>query len=254
VPNQETVLTAVRYSQIQYHSLQMDFTEKQRFELGSLSSEFNILVLIVSTFLTPPLLHNYRADCQTKSTFTAALIISFLSFAQIVINNASSMSFQFGLFFSIIAAGFHLFAALVAARAGMICFRISKSLDIQLAAVSAPASQTVEDHSNVNNDRLEPSYRSWYNRQLHTSDFHRFLVLCEQLQLLGTTVYLPSALYLLFYMFERKEFAIVIYAMTGIGAWAVYRLGFWKVSVLWHDLSHAYSRCKETVLGIGESK
>ena len=28
------------------------------------------------------------------------------------------------------------------------------------------------------------------------------------------------------------EFAIVIYAMTGIGAWAVYKLGFWKVSVL----------------------
>ena len=28
----------------------MDFTEKQRLELGSLSSEFNILVLIVSIF------------------------------------------------------------------------------------------------------------------------------------------------------------------------------------------------------------
>jgi hypothetical protein len=29
----------------------MEFTEKERLELGSLSSEFNILVLIVSIFL-----------------------------------------------------------------------------------------------------------------------------------------------------------------------------------------------------------
>ena len=36
----------------------MEFTEKQRLELGNLSSEFNILVLIVSTFLTSPS-HNY---------------------------------------------------------------------------------------------------------------------------------------------------------------------------------------------------
>ena len=157
------------------------------------------------------------------------------------------------MFFSIIAIGFHLFAALVAARAGMICFRISKSLDIHLATVGTP---TVEEHSNVNNlDRLElPIHHSWYDRRLYTFDFHRFLVLCEQLQLIGTTLYFPSALFLVFYMFERMEFAIVIYAMTGIGAWAVYRLGFWKVSVLWHDLSHACSKCKAMVLGIGKSK
>lgn len=36
----------------------MEFTEKQRLELGSLSSEFNILVLIVSIFLIYPL-HNH---------------------------------------------------------------------------------------------------------------------------------------------------------------------------------------------------
>ena len=36
----------------------MEFTEKQRLELGSLSSEFNILVLIVRIFLVSPI-HNY---------------------------------------------------------------------------------------------------------------------------------------------------------------------------------------------------
>lgn len=36
----------------------MEFTEKQRLELGSLSSEFNILVLIVSIFVISAI-HNY---------------------------------------------------------------------------------------------------------------------------------------------------------------------------------------------------
>jgi len=131
----------------------MEFNEKQRLELGSLSSEFNILVLI--------------------STFTATLIISFLSFAQTVIDNAGhSRPFQFGMFFHVIAIGFHLFAALVAARAGMICFRISKSLDIHLVtAVGAPDSQIVEEHPNVNDlEGLElPTH---YDQRLHTSIFN----------------------------------------------------------------------------------
>ena len=138
----------------------------------------------------------------------------------------------------------------------MICFRISKSLDIHQATVSTPVSQTVEEYPNGNDlVRLElPTHHSWYDRQLHTCDFHRFLILCEQLQLIGTTLYFPSALFLIFYMFERMEFTIIIYALTGIGGWAVYRLGFWKVSVLWQDLSHASSRCKKMVLGMWKSK
>lgn len=220
-------------------------------------SHQNSTFLFLSLAFSSSPLHNYgELIFKHKSTFTAALIISFLSFAQSVIDNVSHRrQFQFGMFFSVIAIGFHLFAALVAARAGMICFRISKSLDIHLATVGTPVSQTVEEHSNFNNlDRLElPIHHSWYDRQLKTSDFHRFLVLCEQLQLIGTTLYFPSALFLIFYMFEM-EFAIVIYVMTGIGAWAVYRLGFWKVSVLWHDLSRACSRCKAMILGMGKSK
>jgi hypothetical protein len=159
------------------------------------------------------------------------------------------------MFFHVIAIGFHLVAALIAARAGMICFRISKSLDIHLATVGSPDPQTIEECPNVDNfDRLELPIHSSYDRRLHASDFQRFLVLCEQLQLIGTTIYFPSALFLIFYMFERIEFAIVIYAMTGIGAVAVYRLGFWKVSVLWHDLSQGFSRCKAMVLGLGRGK
>lgn len=218
----------------------MDFSEKQRLELGSLSSEFNILVLI--------------------STFTAALVIAFLSLAQSLIGNVrSSRPYQFGLFFSFVAMGFHLFATLVASRAGMICFRLSKSLDTHLSIdQDSSDSQTIEEHRNVGEDglnRLKPDTRSWYDRKLDMTDFQRFLVLCEQLQLIGTTIYIPSALFLLFFMFERKEFPIVIYAMTGLGGLAVYRLGFWKVSVLWRDLHLMYSRAKAALLaGIGKSK
>ena len=194
---------------------------------------------------------------KQKSTFTAALIISFVSFARSVIDDASSRPFQFGMFFHVISIGFHLFAALIAARASMICFRISKSLDVHLSTVGTPDSpQTIEEFPNLSNNlnRLELPIHSSYDGRLHISDFQRFLVLCEQLQLIGTTIYFPSALFLIFYMFDRIEFSIVIYALTGIGAWAVYRLGFWKVSVLWHDLNHGFSRCKTMVLGIGKSK
>jgi hypothetical protein len=180
------------------------------------------------------------------------LIISFLSFAQSVIDNvtgSNSRPFQFGMFFHIISIGFHLFAAIVAARAGMICFRISKSLDLYLTTVVTPDSQTIEEYPNV-----PTGIHSSHDGRLHTSDFHGFLVLCEQLQMIGTVLYFPSAMFLIFYMFERIEFAIVIYALTGIGGLAVYRLGFWKVSVLWHDLNHGYSKCKKMVLGIGKSK
>jgi hypothetical protein len=176
------------------------------------------------------------------------LIISFISFAKSVIDNTSnSTPFQYGMFFHIISIGFHLFAALVAARSGMICFRISKSLD---ATDGALDSQTIEEYPNLNNlDRPKPPIHTSYDQGLHMSDFRRFLILCEQLQLIGTAIYFPSALFLIFYMFERIEFAIVLYALTGIGAVAIYRLGFWKVSVLWHDLSHGLSRCKAMVLG-----
>ena len=164
------------------------------------------------------------------------------------------------MFFHVVSIGFHLFAALIAARASMICFRISKSLDIHLATIGTLDSQAIEGLSNIS------IHSSYYDGQLHTSDFQRFLVLCEQLQLIGTTMYFPSALFLIFYMFDRIEFAIVIYSLTGIGALAVYRLGFWKVSVLWqdlkhgfgkvsvlwHDFKHGFSRCKTIFLGIGK--
>jgi hypothetical protein len=219
----------------------MNVTEKQRLELGSLSSEFKILVLIVSHIFFRIFLVMGELSIK-KSTFSAALIVSFLSLVHKAIGNTSSRPYQFGMFFSFIAIGFHLFATLVAARAGMLCFRLSKSLDSHLSAShDAPDSQTLEENP------------IRYDKQLDMFDFQRFLILCEQLQLTGMTIYLPSALFLIFYMFERIEFAIVIYAITGIGAWAVYRLGFWKLSVLWDDLNYVCSRCK-SVLGIGESK
>jgi len=160
----------------------MDFTDKQRLELGSLSSEFNILVLI--------------------STFTAALIIAFISFAQNVIDNTAGKPFQFGMFFHVISIGFHLFAAIVAARASMICFRISKSLDFDGGAT--PDSQTIEEYP------PEPVHSS-HDDRLQMSDFQRFLVLCEQLQLIGTTIYFPSALFLIFFSCLIESSFLLLY-------------------------------------------
>ena len=106
-----------------------------------------------------------------KSTFTSALIIAFLSFAQNVIDTTRhSTPFQFGMFFHIIAIGFHLFAALIAARAGMICFRISKS-------IGTLDPQTIEGQPD---DRLELPVHSSHDGRLHIANFQHFLILCEQ--------------------------------------------------------------------------
>jgi len=207
----------------------MDLTESERRDLDSLSSQFNILVLI--------------------STFTAALIISFLSLAQSVIGDASGKPYQFGLFFSAIAIGFHLLAVIVASRAGMLSFRLSKSIESE----NTQEPQTEDPHTGSVDSRT--SVTGIYTRppgpQLRLVDFQRFLVLCEQLQLVGTTIYIPPALFLLYYMFRDVQFVIAIYVITGIGALVVYRLGFWKVSLLWHDLHHVGSRFKEMILKAG---
>ena len=168
----------------------------------------------------------FHTHTHQKSTFTAALIIAFLSLAKDVIGGAKGMPYQFAMFFSIIAIGFHLFATVIAARTGMICFRLSKSLDTE---------QTDEEQQQ---QQQQPVHHLWQDPKIRMSDFQRFLVLCEQLQLIGTSVFFPSTLFLLFYMFDKMAFAIAIYGMTAIAVWAVYRLGFWKISVLWHDLRH----------------
>ncbi|KAF8814250.1 hypothetical protein BYT27DRAFT_7179635 [Phlegmacium glaucopus] len=234
----------------------MEFTDKERRELDSLSSQFNILVLIVSVFLFTPSKNPGAQDIKIlipneKSTFTAALIISFMSFAKDIVGDIHGRPYQFSMFLCILAIGFHLLTIIVASRAGMICFRMAKSLDTEtptpdlqpeLPPDSPPLPTTT---TTTTTDHIRHSGHSMEHISL--SDFQRFLLLCEQLQLVGTTVYLPSALVLLFFMFDRMEFAIVIYGITAIGAWMVYRLGFWKVSVLWHDVHQIGLRCKKVI-------
>ena len=68
---------------------------------------------------------------------------------------------------------------------------------------------------NIPNLNRPELVHSSHDGRLQMSDFQRFLVLCEQLQLIGTTIYFPSALFLIFSMFYRVVFPIVSYALTG---------------------------------------
>ncbi|KAF8814254.1 hypothetical protein BYT27DRAFT_7179640 [Phlegmacium glaucopus] len=171
-----------------------------------------------------------------------------MSFAKDIVGDIHSRPYQFSMFFCIVAIGFHHLTMVVASRTGMICFRISKSLDTEtpdlqpeLPPDSLPLPiTTTTNHSRRSRHGLE---------HISLSDFHRFLILCEQLQLFGMMIFLPSALVLIFFMFDKMEFAVVIYVITGIGALMVYRLGFWKVSVLWRNVHQIGLSCKRVIWG-----
>ena len=160
------------------------------------------------------------------------------------------------MFFAIIGIGFHQLAALVAARAGMLCFQLAKSLDTihdrqteELPRSVNHQPSTTDIYSKHDSPQIEEPLKS--TSYLQFSDIQYFLILCEKLQLVATTVYLPSALMLIFYMFHKKELAIAIYVITGVSALVVYRLGFWKISVLWNSLGEIGSKCREMILSMG---
>lgn len=159
----------------------------------------------------------------TKSTFTAALIISFLAFAEQVTGSAAGVAYETGMLLSFIATGVHLATVLVAGRAGNLCFHRAKNVDLHVS---------LKDTS--------------------IKEFQRLRTLCDHLQLIGTLIFIPSILFMLYFLFVQKIFAYILYGMSLCAVVTVYRIGFWKVSILWEDIMNAWSRLitrKKNTLG-----
>ncbi|KDR69943.1 hypothetical protein GALMADRAFT_160121 [Galerina marginata CBS 339.88] len=134
------------------------------------------------------------------STFTTALIIAFLSLIAQVVNGPHSLVYEIGMWLAFLASGVHLWVAIVAGRA---------------ALLSLPSE---------NKPKTRP--------ELVEKDLVHFLVLCEQLQLLGTIIFAPSALILIPKTFDREWFGISLYIMAVASIFFIFRAGFWKASVL----------------------
>jgi len=172
----------------------LDMTpDKEAHEYDVLANQFSTIVVI--------------------STFTVALIIAFLAFTEQVIGSAKSVTYEIGMLLSFIATGVHLAAILIAGRAGNLCYRRAKSLDLHL-----------------------------YLTRIHVGDFQKFRTICEHLQLVGTIIFIPSILFLVYFLFVQKVFVYILYGMSFCALVTVYRIGFWKISILWDDIRGVWAR------------
>ncbi len=127
---------------------------------------------------------------------------------------------------SFLACGIHLWVAIVAGRAALLAlkYKISEELDSSLSP------------TNTTNN-------------LQRSDFTRFLVLCEQLQLAGTITFAPAGLILIFSMFNHIWFGISLYIVAAASIIFIFKVGFWKVSVLVGDASQVWNRLRGKIAG-----
>ncbi|KAF8881217.1 hypothetical protein BD779DRAFT_1802750 [Infundibulicybe gibba] len=178
---------STRGSPIAHDPLLAVATEKRRYE--SLAEQFGILVLI--------------------ATFTAGLIIAFMSLARDVINpdKSTRQHFDVGTLLALFATGTQLGTVIVAGRGAALCFR---------QAVYYSGKPPSDDGNSV-------------------KDFRHYFFICEQLQLFGTFLFFASILFFVFFMFEHIRYPIIFYVACGLGACAVYQTGFWKASMLRQD-------------------
>ncbi|TFK68557.1 hypothetical protein BDN72DRAFT_898047 [Pluteus cervinus] len=166
--------------------------KQQKKEFEGLGTQFNIVIAI--------------------STFTASLVIAFLSLARdILLNNSNtpglgqSRPLEIGMLLGFLTTATHLIIIIVAGRAATLSFRIK-------ALGKKPTS-------------------------LELQNFRLYFYLCEQLHLMATTLFLATVLYMTFYLFSpRLVYPLVLYGYTTIGIYLFYRTGFWRASVLVEDV------------------
>lgn len=147
----------------------------------SLTQQFNMLVVI--------------------STFTAGLIVSFLSLVAQLIGSNHRTPFNIGMLFAFFALAFHLGNLIVAGRG---------------AAITA-------QHLVIGSKQYDPGY------------FRFYLSVCEQLQFAATLLFIVSIVILTFYIFISLAFPLVLLFISAIGALVVFWSSYWKVSITFRN-------------------
>ncbi|KAF9444927.1 hypothetical protein P691DRAFT_777930 [Macrolepiota fuliginosa MF-IS2] len=139
------------------------------------------------------------------STFIATLMITFLTFANVMIHDSTSTEFQIGMALCCMAAVCHISLVLVAGRAGTQTYRSSR----------LPRSQPL------------PPIEEY---QARFESFARCLRLCEDVQAFGTTIFAVALLFMCWHIFHSHTFAYAVFGFViFVGVW-VYVGGFWHIS------------------------
>ncbi|KAG5645634.1 hypothetical protein DXG03_005625 [Asterophora parasitica] len=151
-------------------------------EYEALVSQFNMLVVI--------------------ATFTASVIISYLSLVKSIVEKDHPVAFDIGMLLSFFAMNLHFGNIVVAGRG------------------SALASQLPAEH--------ETKYTLKY--------FHHYLELCEQLQFFATILFFVSVMFLTFFIFHDITLPIILLAVSCFGGLIVFWSAYWKVSMTFRNI------------------
>ncbi|KAG5642475.1 hypothetical protein DXG03_002753 [Asterophora parasitica] len=159
-------------------------------EYEALASQFNMLIVI--------------------ATFTASVIISYLSLVKSIVEHDHPVAFDIGMLISFFAMNLHFGNIVVAGRG------------------SALASQLPAEH--------EPKYTLKY--------FHLYLELCEQLQFFATILFFVSVTFLTFFIFHDITLPIILLAVSFFGGLIVLWSAYWKVSMTLRNIMFIVGRVR----------
>src|SRR6266550_3765315 len=279
------------------------------------------LVLFLFLIATP----SYIPSLQ--STFTANLIIGFLTLAHNILSSRESFSmiqYEFGMFFALGGMAIHAGVIIIAGRSAALALKCAKRIPVQdhwreererqqrkkkanysgnersptSDSSDKPSSAMPQPHSatgdfegrdipstdpssstmideNFNpeaNNLSKPKHQRFAEdiptpttphspapsltesgQDLHLSDFRRFLKACESLQLLGTAIFFLGVMVLIFIMFFRRVFPIVLLVGCVVSSLLMsWMIGFWKVSAT-NQLIVVFKNCWRAWMGIGVS-
>jgi hypothetical protein len=129
--------------------------------------------------------------------------------------------FNIGMLLAFIAMGCHFGIIFVGGRATAVCFRIA-----------TPPSSDLDTEAAAREDPVHAEFRE----TLRKVDFTRYVTYCERLLLLGTLFLIASMLFMAFFVFSQLVYPVVICGLSLVGAFSVFRTGFWNMSVLREDI------------------
>jgi hypothetical protein len=142
------------------------------------------------------------ADYGLQSTFTASLIVAFLSLAKSIMLDDHRVAFDIGMLLALFAMSAHFGNIIVAGRGA--------ALTSQHAATGQSACDL-----------------KW---------FRLYLELCEQLQTIATILFIVVIFQLTFFMFDELEYPLILLGVALFAGLIVFWSVYWRVSITFRNI------------------
>lgn len=200
-PRTRTDITALYLVPPTYNFKSPAFPEADAKYFDSVSQQFSMLVVIVrGAALLIPLRDPFWDEGFAQSTFTAGLILAFLSLVYAIIGTNHRTDFSVGMFFAFIAVFIHFGNIVLAGRGA--------------------------------------SLTSQQNRQHDFQYFKFYLAICEQLQFVAIIFLVISSIIMSFLIFSSVAFPVVLLLLSLVGILVVFSSAYWEISITFRNLKY----------------